>query len=103
MSISAIRFNRWSTRALLVTLMVAVLALAVGPAFADPGPNASCMGHEAAGISPVGSNPEFPGGAPAMKDFVNTNLPGVPLGVVYSWIASFHLGSHEDCDAVILP
>ena len=104
MSISAVRFNRWTMRALLVILMVAVLALAVGPAFADPGgPNASCMGYEASGISPRGSNPEFPGGTPAMKDFVNGNFPGVPLGVTYRWIASLHLGSHEGCDAVLMP
>ena len=103
MSISAVRFNRWTTRALLVTLMVAVLALAVGPAFADPGPNTSCMGHEASGISPIGSNDEFPGGAPAMKTFVNDKYPGVPTGGIYRIIASLHLGSHEECDAVLLP
>lgn len=75
-------------------LASALPALAVGPA-----QQASCMGHEAAAISPPGSSEEFPDGMPGLKVFIDTL--GVPPGVIYSTIAKLHEGSHEACDEAL--
>ena len=75
---------------------VALPALAAGPS-----ENASCMGHEAAAISPPGSSDEIPDGMPGLKKFINDTFPGTPLGQIYKFIASLHEGSHEACDEAL--
>ncbi len=69
-------------------------ALAAGPV----GP-ASCMGQEAAGVSPPGSSDEAPGGMPDLVAFIDA-LPGPP-GATYKFIASLHEDSHEACDEAL--
>jgi hypothetical protein len=68
-----------------------------GTAFADAGAGASCMGHEASGVSPPGSSDEFAGGMPEFRQFIGNNFPGPP-GAVYSAIAKQHGESHEACE-----
>ena len=80
-------------------VVLVATVLPVGVAGAGPGSKASCMGHEAAGISPPGSSDELPGGAPQLKAFVDS-LGGHP-GAVYSVIAHLHEGSHEACDEAL--
>jgi hypothetical protein len=76
----------------------AAFALAVGVpvAGADAHGNASCIGFEASGISPPGSSGEFPGGAPELIGFVQTEFGQV--GPIVSSVAKLHEGSHEACD-----
>ena len=83
--------------------LIAGLVLVPGgaTAFADAGAPASCLGHEASAISPPGSSEELPGGMPQLKDFVSTEFPGVPPGLVYRAIAQLHEGSHEACDEAL--
>src|SRR6266487_3371762 len=66
---------------------------------AGPSGPASCMGQEAAALSPPGSSDEAPGG---MKDLVAfaQSQPGTP-GATFKFIASFHEATHEDCDKAI--
>ena len=66
---------------------------------AGPSGPASCMGQEAAALSPPGSSDEAPGG---MKDLVAfaQSQPGAP-GATFKFIASFHEATHEDCDTAI--
>lgn len=72
------------------------------PAFAvGPAEQASCIGHEAAAISPKGSSEEFPDGMPGLKKFINDTFPGIPPGQIYKFIASLHEGSHEACDEAL--
>jgi len=59
--------------------------------------HASCIGHEAAGISPPGSSAEFPGGVPEVHELLDSL--GVRQGAVFSAVAKLHEGSHEACDA----
>ena len=58
--------------------------------------HASCIGHEAAGISPPGSSDEFPGGVPEVHRLLDSL--GVRQGSVFSAVAKLHEGSHEACD-----
>ena len=58
--------------------------------------HASCIGHEAAGISPPGSSDEFPGGVPEVHRLLDSL--GVRQGAVFSAVARLHEGSHEACD-----
>lgn len=91
-------------RKLLVVLsIVGVLTLAMpaAPALAEAGGPASCMGHEASGISPPGSSDEFPTGMPGLKAFIDQAFPGVPPGLIFSTIAGLHEGSHEACDEAL--
>lgn len=83
--------------------LVAWLVLVRGgaTAFADAGPPASCLGHEASAISPPGSSEELPGGMPQLKAVISAEFPGVPLGLVYRSIAQLHEGSHEACDEAL--
>lgn len=69
-----------------------------GPAVADAHGNASCIGFEASGIAPPGSSEEVPGGVAELQVFLR-NTFGHPTGAAVSEFASFHLGSHEACDA----
>ena len=74
-----------------------------GLAFADVGTAgttpASCMGIEAAALSPPGSSDEAPGGMPDIKAFLDEFFPGVPPGLAFfSFAAHLHSGSHEACD-----
>ena len=84
------------TVALVMTLMM--MAVAGGPALAEAGAPASCVGHEASNISPPGSSDEFPGGMPELHSFIRENFPGTPPGAVISSVAKLHEGSHEACD-----
>lgn len=80
--------------------IAAALGMLVVPALAkaqDPASASSCMGQEAAAVSPVGSSDEFPGGMPELHAFVRSL--GVEAGAVYSKFAKLHAGSHEACDA----
>ncbi|TMK37707.1 MAG: SRPBCC family protein [Actinobacteria bacterium] len=71
----------------------------VGSATATP---ASCMGIEAATLSPPGSSAEAPGGMRDVKAFLDENFPGVPPGLAfYSFAARLHEGSHEACDEAL--
>lgn len=68
---------------------------------ADPTP-ASCMGIEAAALSPPGSSEEVPGGLPGIRAFLREVAPGVPPGqALFSLVARLHEGSHEVCDEAI--
>lgn len=68
---------------------------------ADPTP-ASCMGIEAAALSPPGSSEEVPAGLPGIRAFLREVAPGVPPGqALFSFVASLHEGSHELCDEAI--
>jgi hypothetical protein len=68
---------------------------------ADPTP-ASCMGIEAAALSPPGSSEEVPSGLPGLRVFLREVAPGVPPGqAFFSFVARLHEGSHELCDEAI--
>lgn len=85
-----------------VSVAVALtLAGPAGPALAEAGGPASCMGHEASAISPPGASEEFPSGMPGLKAFIGQAFPGVPPGAVFSTIAGLHEGSHEACDEAL--
>jgi hypothetical protein len=77
----------------LLTATVAAPATVVGAV----DQHASCIGHEAAGISPPGSSDEFPGGVPEIHRLLESS--GVRQGAVFSAVAKLHEGSHEACDA----
>jgi hypothetical protein len=68
-------------------------------ALAEAGSNASCMGHEASGVSPPGSSSEALGGMRELTQFIGS-LAGPP-GATYAFIASLHEGSHEACDEAL--
>jgi hypothetical protein len=64
--------------------------------------SASCVGIEAAALSPPGSSDEAPGGIPDVKAFLDENFPGVPAGLAFfSFVARLHEGSHEGCDEAL--
>ena len=84
----------------MVGLVIALLVIPAGAAFADAGSHASCMGLEASGISPKGSSEELPGGMPQLIGFIHETFPGTPAGAVVSSIAKIQAGSHEACDQV---
>jgi hypothetical protein len=92
-----------------VGLAVAGLLTLAAPAraaFADVGgvsqTHASCMGIEAAALSPPGSNDESPGGMPDIREFLREAAPGVPPGLAfYSVAGHLHEGSHADCDEAL--
>ena len=81
---------------------VAALALFGGAKSAlakGPNEHASCMGQEAAALSPPGSSGEAAGGMPEFTQFIR-GLPGSP-GETIRFIASLHEGSHDLCDAAL--
>ena len=89
-----------------LTAAVLTVAAPAGSAFADVGSasstRASCMGIEAAAISPPGSSAEAPGGVPDIKAFLDQVAPGVPPGqAFFSVAARLHEGSHEACDEAL--
>ena len=84
--------------AVLVGLIVVLMVLPAGVAFADGGSHASCVGIEASAISPKGSSDELPGGVPQLNRFLKETFPGAPLGAIVSQVAKIHAGSHEACD-----
>ena len=97
--------------AVLVFALTAGYALGpAGTAFADPREDspASCMGLEAAAVSPPGSDTEpFPldesGGMPAVNDLFDLLLsPGSPHGAAMSAMAKLHLADHDACDAAVI-
>jgi hypothetical protein len=92
---------RRSTLMLTVALVMALMIAVAGPAFAEAGAPASCVGHEASNISPPGSSEEFPGGMPELQTFIRENFPGTPPGAISSSVAKLHEGSHEACDEAL--
>jgi hypothetical protein len=89
-----------------LTAVVLTVVAPAGSAFADVGSasstRASCMGIEAAAISPPGSSTEAPGGVPDIKAFVGQVAPGIPPGkAFFSVAARLHEGSHEACDEAL--
>ena len=89
-----------------LALVVATIgAIAPGGVAAANEPNgrASCVGLEQASISPPGSSEEVPGGASQfvgeVKELAATF--GVPTGVLFSFIAHLHAGSHAACDEAL--
>jgi hypothetical protein len=91
-----------------IALSVSVTVILVGPvaASADVGSAdstpASCMGIEAAAISPPGSSDEAPGGVPDIKAFLDEVAPGVAPGQAFFKIAAqLHETSHEACDEAL--
>jgi hypothetical protein len=99
---------RTRSKLVVVTIAAALVALAspgssaladVGSAAATP---ASCIGIEAAALSPPGSSDEAPGGMPDLKAFLDENFPGMPPGLaLYRFAAHLHEGSHEACDVAL--
>ena len=96
-------------RRLRVAFLVGALITLVAPAgtaFADvastnPTP-ASCMGVEAAALSPPGSSDEAPGGVNDINAFLDEVAPGVPRGqAFFSVAARLHELSHEACDEAL--
>jgi hypothetical protein len=90
----------------ILTAMVLTVAAPAGTAFADAGSAsstpASCMGIEAAALSPPGSSTEAPGGVRDIKAFLDQVAPGVPPGkAFYSIAARLHENSHEACDEAL--
>jgi hypothetical protein len=95
-------------RILLGALTGGVLAgsALTGTVFADPpeGGQAGCMGYEAADVSPPGAEDGTfsQHGMPGILEFTDV---GVSLGFAknrgqaFSYLAKFHSGSHEQCDA----
>jgi hypothetical protein len=84
--------------------------LLCGIAVADPphGSPASCMGFEAADVSPPGSEdgPFSQFGMPGILEFMDgiaAAYPGVfrHRGDVISAFAQIHAGSHHDCDEAV--
>jgi hypothetical protein len=89
-----------------LTAVVLTVAAPAGTAFADVGSasstRASCMGIEAAAISPPGSSTEAPGGVRDIKAFLGQVAPGVPPGKAFFSIAArLHEGSHAACDEAL--
>jgi hypothetical protein len=92
--------------AAVLTAMVLIVTAPAGAAFADAGSasstRASCMGIEAAALSPPGSSAEAPGGVRDIKAFLDQEAPGVPPGkAFYSIAARLHEGSHQACDEAL--
>jgi hypothetical protein len=90
----------------ILTAVVLTVAAPAGTALADVGSasstRASCMGIEAAAISPPGSSTEAPGGVRDIKAFVDQVAPGVPPGkAFFSVAARLHEGSHAACDEAL--
>jgi hypothetical protein len=82
-----------------IAALTAALTLgSAGPAPADAQRSASCVGFEASSLSPPGSLAEFPGGMPALHQWIVANFPDVPPGAVVGTVAKLHEGSHEACD-----
>lgn len=91
------------TRRMAVAIGVAALLGAFsfetgGTAAAEAGAQASCVGHEASGISPPGTSDELPGGMPQLLAVIRDAFPGTPPGAVVHSVAHLHEGSHEACD-----
>lgn len=82
------------------------LAAPAGTAFADvasmnPTP-ASCMGIEAAALSPPGSSDEAPGGMKDVKAFLDEVAPDTAPGQAFYRIAAgLHEASHGACDEAL--
>jgi hypothetical protein len=94
-------------RAIVIPVLATAISLVLSaPASADVGgaesTPASCMGIEAAALSPPGSSEEAPGGVPDIKAFVDQAAPGVPAGQAFFSLAGrTRAGSHEACDAAL--
>jgi hypothetical protein len=88
-------------------LLAMVLAVALLGAFAAGKPAlakgplgpASCMGQEAAALSPPGSSDEAPGGMVDLVAFAQSQA-GHP-GDTFKFIASLHEDTHAACDAAL--
>jgi hypothetical protein len=89
-------------RAAGVGLLVLVFSAAgTGSAWASqPSARASCLGFESSAISPPGSSDELSGGRAELSSIVHElgDQLGVADGVIISYVAHLHEGSHEACD-----
>ena len=83
----------------LIALVIGVMVIPAGAAFADAGANASCVGIESSAISPKGSSDELPGGRPQVNGILRDALGTHGIGAVIAQVAKIHAGSHEGCDA----
>jgi hypothetical protein len=79
---------------------VLTLALVFAPSASAAASPASCVGHEASGVSPPGSSEEAPGGVLDILAFIRANYPGTVGGFI-STAARVHAGSHEACDEAL--
>ena len=102
-----VSMNHGRGRRLTRLVLAASLALALGfgpvsAAFADPGEpsSASCQGIEASFVAPPGSALEAPGGNAEIAQ-INQGL-GIPAGQEFKRWAQAKLGTHEECDEVLL-
>ena len=89
-----------------LTALALTIAAPAGAAVADvsdaSSTPASCMGIEAAALSPPGSNLEAQGGMPELRVEIGELAPGVPPGqAFYSGAAHLHEGSHDECDVAL--
>ena len=89
-----------------LTLIILSIGASAGPATADVGTadptRASCMGIEAAALSPAGSSDEAPGGVKDIKAFLDQVAPEVPPGqAFFSFAGRLHEGSHAACDEAL--
>lgn len=82
----------------LIVVVIALVALPAGVAFAESGSQASCVGIESSAISPPGSSDEFPGGRPQLNQALRDGFPDTPTGAIISQVARIKAGSHEACD-----
>lgn len=100
--IASLAFRKcgWLLGIVLAAALLAAFAAAQPASAKGPSEHASCMGHEAAAISPPGSSDEVPGGMPEFMQFIH-GLPGSP-GSTISFIAGLQEGSHEACDAAVI-
>lgn len=90
--------------ALSLALLAAISVGSTGTAFAAPGEPTSCMGHEAADISPPGSSTEegaegdMPTFIASVQEVLGQEGIGPFVGGVF---AQLHEGSHEACDIAV--
>lgn len=90
--------GKLTAMALTAALLIVFALATTRTASADAGAGASCMGHEASGISPPGTSDEFVGGMPEFRQFIADNFPGTPPGAIIRTIAKQHGVSHEACE-----
>jgi hypothetical protein len=96
MGIQRLRLRGVVVAAVLASLVLSPASLAFADSGGAANAHASCIGHEAAGISPAGSTDEFPGGMPEVVASLRDTF-GV-VGPIVSFVAKLHEGSHEACD-----
>lgn len=89
----------WVVAFLAAAVLLAMFGRTKSALANGPSGHASCMGQEAAAISPPGSSDEVADGMPEFMRFIR-GLPGSP-GETIRIIAGLHEVSHEACDAAL--